>query len=151
MPLSVVKSLKLSNANKLITDHINMNPIRHKFDELKYIIRENIDIFVISEIKLDIIFPSTQFCINGYSKPFRLDRDKSGGGIIILIRNDIPCKLLKTDNNCNLEGLFVEINLRKRKWLLFGGYNPHKSQSDIFFKTIGNHLDRFISIYDDID
>ena len=71
-------------------------------------------------------------------------------GIIILIRNDIPCKLLKIDSNCNLEGLFVEIKLGKRKWPLSGGYNPHKSQSDIFFKTIGNHLDRFISIYDNI-
>ena len=44
VPLSVVKSLKLSNANTLIIGHININSIRHKFDELKYIIQGNIDI-----------------------------------------------------------------------------------------------------------
>ena len=32
------------------------------------------------------------------------------------------------------EGFYVEIDLRKKKWLLCGTYNPHRS-------NIGNHLD----------
>ena len=49
--LSVIKSLKLSNANRLITGHINIKYIRNKFDELKYIIQGNVDIFIITETK----------------------------------------------------------------------------------------------------
>ena len=98
IPLTVVKHLKLSNANRLIISHININSIRNKFDELKYKIQGNVDKCVISETKLDIICPSTQFCFDGYSKPFRPDRDKSGGVIYIFIRNDILGNVMKTDN-----------------------------------------------------
>ena len=80
-----------------------------------------IDILVISETKLDDSFPLSQFCIDGYSKPFRLDRNTHGGGVIAFIREDIPCKRLHTTNS-NIEAIFFEINLRKTKWLFCGGY-----------------------------
>ena len=40
------------------------------------IINGNIDIIVITETKLDVRFPSTQFSIEGYAKPSRLDRNE---------------------------------------------------------------------------
>ena len=43
------------------------------------LIKDNIDIFVITESKLDDSFPSKQFAINGYIQ-FRADRDADGGG-----------------------------------------------------------------------
>ena len=56
-----------------------------------------------------------------FSAPFRLDRNKFGGGVLIYVREDIPCKqLTKHILPDNIEGIFVEINLRKTKWLLFG-------------------------------
>ena len=39
------------------------------------------------------------------------------------MREDIPSKLLSKHNfTKNVEGLFIEVNLRKTKFLLFGGY-----------------------------
>ena len=35
----------------------------------------------------------------------------------------------------NFEGIFLELNLRKSKWLLFGGYNPHKDSISDFVNT----------------
>ena len=65
--------------------------------------------------------------------PYRLDRNAHGGGILIYIRNDIPSKLLKNHNiDGKIEGMFVKLNFRNRKWLLFGGYNPHKDLSSQF-------------------
>ena len=60
--------------------------------------------------------PETQFLIEGFSKPFRFDRTAKGGGILLCIREDIPCKYIKkiTLNN-SFEGFFVEINLRSKK------------------------------------
>ena len=43
------------------------------------------------EAKLDKSFPSGQFFLHGYSELFRLDRNQSGGGLLVLIREDIPC------------------------------------------------------------
>ena len=41
-------------------------------------------------------FPFNQFAIEGYSLPFRLDRNVRGGGILVYIMNDLPCKELKS-------------------------------------------------------
>ena len=43
----------------------------------------------------------------------------------------------------DIEGIFIEINLRKTKWLLYGSYHP-PSQSDEYFL---NHLEKAIDIY----
>ena len=68
---------------------------------------------------------TSQFMIDGYSKPYRIDRNKHGGGVIIYIREDIPSKLLTKHNfPIEIEGIFIEINLRKTKWILFGSYHP---------------------------
>ena len=67
----------------------------------------------------------SSFLIDGFSSPFRLDRNRKGGGILIYVRRDIPSKFLTKHSFANdIEGLFVEINFRKRKWLLFGTYHP---------------------------
>ena len=69
---------------------------------------------MVSETKLDNSFPVSQFLIDGYTPPFRLDCDNNGGGIMLFVREDIPCKLLSTENH-PMEGFHVEINLRKTK------------------------------------
>ena len=42
-----------------------------------------VDIFMISETKLDFSFPEGQFFLDGYQTPFRFDRNGSGGGILL--------------------------------------------------------------------
>ena len=90
-----------------------------KFDQLKLLIQGKVDILIITETKLDDSFPIDQFIISGYSKPYRLDRNRNGGGIIIYIREDIPSKqinLLKLPDD--IENIFIEVNLYKTKWLM---------------------------------
>ena len=125
----------MKNINRLVIAQLNINSLRNKFESLKTLIKSNLDILIITESKLDQSFPSQQFCIEGFSFPFRLDRNTNGGGIIIYIREDIPCKEIKNHNftRYNLEGIFLELNLRRTKWLLFGGYNPNKISINIFY------------------
>ena len=40
-----------------------------------------------------------QFLIDGYSPPFRIDRDSTGGGIIIYVREDILSRELREHQN----------------------------------------------------
>ena len=65
-----------------------------KFDHLKFLIVNNVDIVALRETKIDSSFPNAQFRIDGCSAPFRLDRNRSGGGVLICVREDIPWKQL---------------------------------------------------------
>ena len=114
-------------------------------------IKENINILMISETKIDDTFPEIQFCFPGFSKPFRLDRTCNGGGILLFIREDIPSKLIKTKFLLeNFEGFFVEINLRRKKWLLCCSYNSHKNKISSHLDIISKSLDDFSTTYDNL-
>ena len=54
---------------------------------------------MISESKLDDSFPDSQFLIEGFDKPFRLDRNRNGSGIMSFIRSYIPAKVISTDKS----------------------------------------------------
>ena len=92
---SRLKEMKAQSSDKLILGHLNINSIRNKFEALKFIIDNNIDIFLISETKLDDSFPSAQFLIKGFSALYRVDRNSKGGGLLFYIREDIPSKILR--------------------------------------------------------
>ena len=112
-------------------------------------IKDNIDILLLSETKLDQTFPSNQFEIDGY-KSIRLDRNCHGGGILFFIRNELPCKELKSGLPNNIEGIFMEITIRKTKYLILGAYNPHKDKISNFLNQVGKELDTFLPTYENI-
>ena len=84
------------------------------FELLMHQFKDNIDILMISETKLDECFPTSQFFIKGFSSPHHLDRNCNGGGILLYFREDIPPKLLSIERDLN-EAFFVEINLHNKK------------------------------------
>ena len=148
----ILKNIKINNINRLVIGHLNINSIRNKFQSLNHIIGGNIDILVVTESKLDGTFSSEQFFINGYAPPYRRDREVNGtnaGGILVYIRDDIPSRqLMKHSIDSSLEGIFVEINLRKSKWLLFAGYNHNKINISNFLNTIGPVFDHYLNKFD---
>ena len=123
-------------------------PLEIKFDHLISITKGNVDVLMISETKLDESFPSMQFNIDGYNI-FRSDRNANGGGISVYVRNDIPCKLIPVCNN-TIEGFFIELKLRKKKWLLCCSYNPHRRFISNHLINIGKNLDLLSTNYDNI-
>ena len=64
---------------------------------------------MITETKVDNSFPDGQFFLDGFGTPFRLDRHRNGGGIVLFIRNDIPAKVISTDDR-PIESFCVELN-----------------------------------------
>ena len=61
-------------------------------------IKDNGDILLISETKIDSSFSTAQFHIDGYII-YRSDRNENGGGLLLYIRDDAPSDLLKIDPN----------------------------------------------------
>ena len=149
-PKDRLRKLKLDNPNKIVIGHLNINSIRQKFVPLKEIIGDNIDILLISETKINSTFPVGQFTINRFHFPFREDRNDKGGGLIIFIRHHIPCRTIKVDFTPKIETIFIEINLKKRKWLLIALYNPHKDMIGNHLDSIGKQLDILCEKYENI-
>ena len=142
--ITKLKKVRINNIKNVIIATLNVNSLVSKFDELKVIGQGILDILIINETKLDASFPVNQFFINGFSTPYRLDRNRNGGGIIIYVREDITSKMLtKHKFPDDIEALFVEINFRKCKWLLCGLYHP-PSQSDQYFF---DNLDKALDVY----
>ena len=103
---------------------------------------EVLDILMISETKLDDSFPEAQFYIEGFRAPFRLDRNKHGGGILLYVRNNIEAILL-TDHVFpnDIEAFFTEIKVNTCKWLLCCSYNPNRTNVSAQLEQIWKALD----------
>ena len=90
----------------------------------------------------------SHFLATGFSVPYRLDRNRNGGGIMIFIRDIVPSRVLtKHVFPDDVEGLFIELNFRKIKWLPFGTYHP-PTQSDSYYF---NNLDKALDLYSQYD
>ena len=144
-----LRILRVKNVNRLIIGNLNINSISNKFDQLKLFVQGKVDIMIITETKLDSTFPTSQFVIDGYSEPYRFDRNRNGGGVLIYIREDIPSKLL-ADHKLphDIEEIFVQLNLRKKKWLIFGSYNLPSQSDEYFFHQVKKGLDMCSKFYE---
>ena len=90
----------------------------------------------------------SQIKIDGFSRPFRFDKNRSSEGVIFYVRNDIPSKqLTKYKLPNDIEIIFIEVNLRKIKWLIFGPYHPPSQLLEYFFK----HVDYALDVYGQIN
>ena len=73
------------------------------------------DIFLMSESKIDSTLSNMQFKINRY-RLFRRDGNRCGGGLILDLNEEIPCKFL---NNhlivSNAEIICIEFHQLNRK------------------------------------
>ena len=146
----LLQKMRLNCKNNLIIAHLNINSIRNKFDLLKEIISNNIDILVISETKLDPSFPPGQFYIDGYMPPIRADRNWYRGGLLIYIKEGVPAKevSLKCSTAKEIEAKAIEINLHKIKWLLIGIYRPPSQSKDFFLEEMGKNIEQFYTKYE---
>ena len=138
---AVSKKTRLKNINKVLMERININSIRNKFDKLTSMMKNNIDILMVSETKLDSSFTNAKFVIVGYAPTLRYDGNCHGGRILLFIRENIPAKILSTKSTNNFEGFFVELNFQKKKCLLWCSYDPHKSNISIHLICFGETLD----------
>ena len=83
---TLIKPLRTSNPDKLVFANLNINSIRNKYEMLSDQIKGNIGVLLVSETKIDVSFPIGHFLIDGFSTPYRLDLNSSGGGLMSFAR-----------------------------------------------------------------
>ena len=143
-----LKNLRSKNTKGLIFGYLNINSVRNKFEFLKPVAK-SFDLLTIAETKIDDSFPTSQFLIEGFMRPFRHDRNKNGGGLLTYARDGAPIKQLNSYNfPDDIEAIVIEINLRKQKWLVIIVYRPPSQCPKYFFDEIEKGMDFFSSKYE---
>ena len=123
----------MKNANKAIIGQINIDSSSSKFNQLKEIVLKHADLLVVCTTKLNETFPNSQFHIDGFL-PYRQNKNRNDRGFMIFVNEDMLSKLSTKHNfPSDVEGLFLEINFRKTKWLLIGTYHPPAQNDQYFF------------------
>ena len=64
-PKIILNELRAKNSERLIIAHININSVEHKFESIVSLVKNKVDIIMISETKIDESFPLSQFQIEG--------------------------------------------------------------------------------------
>ncbi len=78
------------------------------------------DVLAITETKLDESYPKGQFVMEGY-KTIRRDYREKSGGIMVLVRNDVPHKRRPELEHVieHVQSLVVELIIRGQKCFFF--------------------------------
>ena len=121
-PRMVLSKLRANNPNRPILGHLNVNFLASKLESLKDLIKDKLDILVVTETKIDESYPTSQFSIDGFSTPFRLDRNKSGGGVMIYVKEHLLCVEIPFQNKPkDIECILLDLRIRNKRFLLVGG------------------------------
>ena len=129
--------------------YLNINSIRNKFDNLKLIIEENVDILCVAETKIDKSFPTAQFNWLGYHKPYRLDISGRQGGLLIYIKSHLLSRRLANYTTPkDIQVISFELNLKKERWMFLCIYRPPAQNKQYFLDTLTMIVDHYSSIYD---
>ena len=145
---SALKNLRLRNVCRLTIAYLNINSIRNKFDPLKEIVSQNLDILMVAETKINDSFPKEQFHVEGYADPLRHDE---GGGLLVYVKSDITMRQLQSFKfEIDMECICFQINVRGEKWVLFSIYRPPSQSQDHFFENLGKAVDHCSEKYDNV-
>ena len=113
-----VKSCK--NGNKWVIMYANTRGIKGKLTSLRQILLENSPhVFLITETQMR---SNTGISINGYTFFARKREGKTGGGVGILVRNDVRSSIAAHPSARNIEILWISIRRKNMPPLIVGTY-----------------------------
>ena len=135
----------------IILSYINVNSIRNKLDELKFLVGKSLGIICISETKLDETFPTTQFAIEGSSKPYRPDITSNSGALLFYVKANLPSKLIRFYNfPIEIQCIPIELNISTKKYALLSIHRPPNQNISFFLDKLSEALDIYSKHYEDI-
>ena len=118
--------------------------MRNKFSSITELVKDNIDVLLISQTKIESSFPSEQFATANY-KIFLFFLNCFRGGLMFYVNENIPHRELSPkQNDSNFAIIFLEITLRNRKWLLIGLYKPPGQKEKGFLQNLNSTLNKYV-------
>lgn len=119
----------------------NCRGIVNKLDELiNFIIEENLDIVLLSETFLTCKFTFRKYGFIMY----RTDRTANGGGVAIIIRNNISHRKFVIPHTNTLETVAIQLTIRNQAHTIVSTYKPPNINIDT------NEIDKILSLSNNI-
>ena len=117
MDLDGLNKISKEHQNNPIIGYLNINSLQNKINDLRKTYgKTQMHVLCTDETKFDESFPDPQFHIEGYQYPaFRKDCNKSGGGKIVYVKEELIAKRILEYENANIETICIEITISKRK------------------------------------
>ena len=141
-------NLRVCDPKSIILSYININ---FKLDDLKIVLGKSLDIICIFETKLDETFPTTEFSIEGFNKPYHLDVTSNSGGLLFYVKTNVPSKLIRFYNFSNeIQCIPIELNISSKKYALFSTYRPPNQNINFFLDKLSEALDIYLKHYKNI-
>ena len=143
-----VQKHRLQNPKNAVIGHLTVKSRRHKFETVEELVQNKVDVFFLSETKIDETFPNQQFMINGYNL-FRRDRNCHGGGVLCYINENIPSKIVNVEGivkECEI--VLIEFSIKTRKWLFIGLYKPPSQNENNVLDNLSLIINRLTCQYE---
>jgi hypothetical protein len=127
---------KVKQIKQLKIMHYNCNSIIRKVDLLDALIKKvKPDIISLNEIKCSEAEANNIFNFNNYM-PFFKCRDSSGGGVCILVHDNIECTEIEQISP-NLECVGIKAKINNKYYSIYSYYNPpHEIPNKEFFTKV---------------
>ena len=135
-----------------IIAYYNINSLRNKIIDIRYIMLRCLpDVFVMAETKLNYQFPNSQFLVENYYEPTRVDDTSESGGLIEYTRKGIINKRKTEFELKSFSSICSELTINKIKWLVLSFYRkPYGKNIDLFFSELTMSMNIAICKYDNI-
>ena len=144
-------NLRTFYPKNIILSYINVNSIRNKLDDWKFLLGKSLDIMCISETKLDETFPTAQFAIEGFSRPYRLDVTPNSGGLLFYVKVNLSFKLIRFYNfPSEIQCIPIELNISTKKYALLSIYRPPNQNINFFLDKLSEALDIYSKHYENV-
>ena len=144
-----LENLRFQNAENVIFSYLNINSVRNKFSGLTNLVSEHMDILKVADTNLGASFPTAQFLMPGFYKPFRLDVTANSAGLLVYVKGSLPARELQTYKlPFDIQAIPFEIYLRKEKWLVICIYKPPLQNIQYFLNVLTDFLDFYSMQYD---
>ena len=118
--------------------HLNARSLKAKFEGtnimmelIRHDLSKTFNIITVSETWLSDSDDLNDFLINGFQRPFVLNRPTRAGGVLCWVRNNIAAKRRQDLETHQTEALWLEIRVGNNKFLLCTVYRP-PSQADFY-------------------
>ena len=79
---------------------------------------------------------------------FKQDRDYFGGGLCIYVKENIASEQSNLHLDKETEAIYLQVNIRLRKWLLVCLYKPPNQNNSLFLGNMLKNLSRYLDSYE---
>ena len=116
----VKESLNSNSASSLSLAVVNFRSIKNKQAELQaFLVAYNVNIIIGTESHLDGSILNSEIFPSHY-QAYRKDRNIHGGGVFVLVDNNIPSSQVMIDSPC--EVVWVQIHSHNRCSMILGSF-----------------------------